>query len=102
MKRLFLHLITALLTFSVGSFLHMYVTRADYNREVAAGEARKRDEAESLAPRPSPDNIELAMRLLGCADGNEAVWTCVYAIPTREAWPEACKNYRRMLAEQGR
>lgn len=46
MRRLLLYLITALLTFSMGSLLHKFVNRLDYGSYVVVGVTYKQEQAE--------------------------------------------------------
>jgi hypothetical protein len=96
MKRVFLHLIVGLLTFSLGSFL--FLASDYYNTMVVRGEAEKREKADyPLTQGLSSSDIEMRMRLLCCSDKPEV--SCVYALVRDEAWPEACQEYRRLLSK---
>ena len=98
MRRFFLYLIVALLTFSIGSFLFM--VSEYYNTPVVTEQAEKREKAECLASMPqklSTSDIAWGMRALGCL-GEPTGW-CGNQPIQYEAWPEACNEYRRRLAE---
>jgi hypothetical protein len=96
MRRLLLCLITALLTFSIGSFLHLYIDSPSYNNNVRAREIIKRRYAEYVAPIVqgglSKGEILWRMRKAGCRIQPGA--SCLYAALKG---PKECREYQRLL-----
>jgi hypothetical protein len=98
MRRPFHYLIAALLTFSIGCFLH--VASEYYNRVVRVEQAAKLNRAESVAPVPqrelSRDEILWRIRKARCFIRLQGECT-IYSPVGEAALTDECREYLGML-----